>query len=58
LNEDLMRDIYDTIERDPITLQEDDEKKLELNANKATSMRKKNELFLNELEFMKKKGVE
>jgi Sec7-like guanine-nucleotide exchange factor len=58
LQESFLREIYDEIEKNPITLVEDDEARFKLDVSKANTMRKKTELFINELENIKKKGQE
>jgi Sec7-like guanine-nucleotide exchange factor len=50
--------IYDTIESEPITLEEDDKARIKAEGAQANSFRKKQDIFMKEAQGYAKRGAE
>lgn len=58
LDPEFVADLYDQIEKEPITLAEDDEARLKQESALATSFRKKQEVYSKEAQGYAKRGAE
>ena len=58
LDKDFVVEIYETVEREPFTLVEDEDAKLKLEGAQATSVKKKHDLFMKEAQSLVKRGTE
>lgn len=57
LEESFIRNIYETIEREPFTLAEDDDARMKQEAALATSFKRKQDLFVKEGQGYVKRGA-
>lgn len=58
LSDEFLDEVYETIEKDPITLVEDDEARIKNEGSSATSYKRKQEIFVKEGQGLAKRGYE
>lgn len=56
--DEFLQEIYDIIERDPISLKEDDDARIKLESSSATSFKRKQEIFIKEGQGLAKRGYD
>ena len=57
-SDEFLQEIFDIIEREPISLKEDDDARLRQESNNANSYKRKQEIFVKEGQGMAKRGYE
>ena len=58
IGDDFLEEVYKTIEKDPITLVEDDDARIKNESTTATSYKRKQEIFIKEGQGLAKRGHE